>query len=169
MAIYMTCESGTTSGNMKISPKISGTVSQKHHAGWIALTSCKLPTEREGVNTAPGKVTDRTTTQVDFKDVEIAKTMDKASPDLMKWNISGATYKVKIAVCKENGEELLKLELSDTLLTNYDSDVDEEGKIEETLAMDYTKIAMTFTTYNKDSKADVPQTIVYDLETASGS
>ena len=59
MAVYMEVEG------------IKGDVSQKHHAGWIPLKEVRLPTERPDVNTAPGNVTDRTTSAVNFADVEI--------------------------------------------------------------------------------------------------
>lgn len=169
MAVYMKCKKGATTGPMKIVAEIEGNVSQKDHAGWISLNSVKLPTKRENVNTAPGNVTDRTTSQVDFEDVEISKRMDKASPDLMKWNISGGTYEVTIDICKEDGQPVLQMILTDTLLTNYDSEGDEEGKVDETLNLDYTKIQMNFTTYKKDNTFDKKTTVVYDLETASGS
>lgn len=162
----MTCEEGKTPGSWTIPAKIEGAASQAKHVGWITLTSVKLPTEREGVNTAPGKVTDRTTSQVDFKDVEISKRMDKASPALMGWNISGGTYKVTIDVCKEDGLHVLRMTLFNTLLTNYDSEADEEGKVEESLQMDYTKIIMEFNTYKKDNTIDKTTSVVYDLETA---
>lgn len=162
----MTCSKGKWPGNWSLSPKIEGAASQAKHVGWITLNSVKLPTEREGVNTAPGKVTDRTTSQVDFKDVEISKRMDKASPQLMGWNIAGATYEVVIEVCKEDGLPVLKMTLHNTLLTNYDSEADEEGKVEESLQMDYTKIEMEFKTYKKDNTLDTSTSVVYDLETA---
>lgn len=165
----MKCESGKTSGPMSIEAKIEGNASQKSHVGWIPLESIKLPTEREGVNTAPGNVTDRTTSQVDFKDVEISKGMDKASPNLMKWNIAGATYKVTIDICKEDGQVVLQMILFDTLLTNYDSECDQEGKVTENLSMDYTKISMEFISYKKDNSEDRRDTVIYDLETASGA
>lgn len=169
MAVYMKCESGVTSGPMSINAEIKGNASQKSHAGWIPLESVKIPTKREGVNTAPGNVTDRTTSQVDFEDVEISKSMDKASPDLMKWNISGATYKVTIDICKEDGQVVLQIILFDTLLTNYDSESDQEGKVSENLSMDFTKITMEFISYKKDNSEDRRDTVIYDLETASGA
>lgn len=169
MAVYMTCKNGAGAAK-GIPKKIVGNASQKKHEGWIPLMSAKLPTERDGVNTAPGNVTDRTTSQVDFKDIEISKPMDKASPDLMKWNISGATYEVVIEICKEDGLVVLRMTLYDTLLTNYDSESDEEGKVEETLSMDYTKILMEFYSYKKDNSVDGdPKSVLYDLETASGA
>ena len=169
MAVYMKCESGITSGPMSIKATIEGNASQKDHVGWIPLQNVKLPTEREGVNTAPGNVTDRTTSQVDFKDVEITKSMDRASPDLMKWNIAGATYKATIDICKEDGQVVLKMTLFDTLLTNYDSEADEEGSVSENLSLDYTKIQMDFISYDKQNKEDRRDSVIYDLETASGA
>lgn len=169
MAVYMKCTGGKSPG--KIDAEIKGNASQSKHVGWIPLQSAKLPTERDGVNTAPGNVTDRTTSQVDFKDIEISKAMDKASAGLMKWNISGATYEVCIEICKENGNPVLRITLYDTLLTNYDAESDEEGKVEESLSMDYTKIQMDFLSYKKDNTSDPDNnvTVIYDLETASGA
>ena len=145
---------------------IKGSVSQSHHKDWISLQEMKLPTERPGVNTAPGDVTDRTTSAVDFKDVEITKYMDKASPGLMRWNITGATKKVTIHVCKEDGKTVLELVLHDVILTNYESSCDEEGKVEESIYLDYTKIYYRFTEYDKSNAATDTYEEVYDLETA---
>lgn len=145
---------------------ITGSASQSHHEGWISLQEMKLPTERPDVNTAPGNVTDRTTSAVDFKDIEITKYMDVASPGLMQWNIDGITRPVIIEVCKENGQRVLRLELSDVILTNYESTSDEEGKIEESIYLDYTKIIYNFQEYDKSGKPDKNQVIEYDLETA---
>ena len=168
MAVYMKCVEGVST-KASINAEIVGNASQTDHKGWIPLNSVKLPTERDGVNTAPGNVTDRTTSQVDFKDVEITKAMDKASPDLMKWNISGATYEVTIEICKEDGQVVLQVVLSDVLLTNYDQESDEEGKVEENLALDFTKITMEFVSYKKNNEEDRRDTVIYDLETASGA
>lgn len=168
MACYMKCEAGA-GGNISVEKVIKGNSSQKNHNEWIPLESVKLPTEREGVNTAPGNVTDRTTAQVDFKDIEITKAMDKASVHLMKWNIAGATYKVIIEICKEDGICVLRYTLFDTILTNYDSEADEEGKVTENLSLDYTKIQMDFMSYKKDNSPDGTASVTYDLETASGA
>lgn len=168
MAVYMQCKKGKSSS---ITLKdVVGDASQKDHEGWVPLNSVKLPTERDGVNTAPGNTTDRTTSQVDFKDVEITKSMDKASPDLMRWNISGGTYEVIIHICKEDGLPVLKMTLEDVLLTNYDQESDEEGKVEENLSLDYTKIQMDFISYDKkNEQVGKPSSVIYDLTTASGA
>lgn len=168
MAVYMKCVEGVAT-KASIPAEIVGNASQTDHKGWIPLDSVRLPTEREGVNTAPGNVTDRTTSQVDFRDVEITKPMDMASCDLMKWNIAGATYKVLIDICKEDGLPVLQITLYDTLLTNYDQESDQDGKVEENLSLDYTKIKMNFVSYKKDNTKDRQDHVIYDLETASGS
>jgi len=154
MAVYMKVED------------IAGDVSQKHHKEWIELVSVKLPTERPDVNTSPGNVTDRTTQAVDFQDVEIEKYMDKASPLLMAWNITGETRKVTIQLCKENGQTLLELILFDVILTKYESNGDEEGKVTENIYLDYTKIQYKYIPYKKDNTPGDPMVITYDLETA---
>jgi type VI secretion system secreted protein Hcp len=161
----MTCTDGKAAGKT-VAAKIVGDVSQAAHSGWIPLTSVKIPTEREGVNTAPGNVTDRTTSQVDFKDVEISKSMDKASPDLMKWNITGGTYTVVIHICKEDGLAVEEITLSNVILTNYDTESDEDGKVEESLSLDFTKIVLKFNSYKDDNTAGDSKSVEYDLEFA---
>jgi len=158
MAVYMKVHGGA---------EFEGDVSQKHHQKWIELKDMKLPTERPGVNTAPGNVTNRTTSAVDFTDVEISKYMDAASPGLMTWNIDGSTYDVTLELCRENGICVLQIILNDVILTNYETTSDEEGTVEETIALDYTRIEMNFTTFGKDNKpVGDPISCSYDLEQA---
>ncbi len=154
MAVYMKVEG------------VTGDASQEAHAGWIPLTEMTLPTERPDVNTAPGNVSDRTTSAVNFNDLEISKSMDKASPQLMTWNIDGSTKKVIIEVCKEKGQLVLQLVLYDVILTNYSSTSDEEGAVTESINLDYTKIEYNYTPYTKDNVAGDPIGVEYDLETA---
>ena len=48
-------------------------------------------------------------------------------------------------------------------------DAQEEGKVEENLALDFTKITMEFVSYKKNNEEDRRDTVIYDLETASAS
>ena len=162
MAGYMNVES-------KKKGEFDGDVSQKHHAKWIELKDLKLPTERPGVNTSPGNVTNRTTSAVDFTDVEISKYMDAASPALMTWNIDGATHDVDLELCRENGVCVLHIKLYAVILTNYETTCDEEGTVEETIALDYTKIDMDFTTFDKNNEpqSGKGKSCTYDLEQAA--
>ena len=152
MAVYMQVES------------VTGDVSEKDHKGWIPIQELKVPTSRPDVNTTAGNVTDRTTSQIEFEDIEVTKYMDKASPDLMIWNIQGDTRLVDLHVCKEGGAPVLKLQLENTICTNYESSSDEEGKVEETLALDFTKISYTFCFYDKSNKPAGSKTTGFDLE-----
>ena len=157
MAVYMQVEG------------VKGDVSQENHVDWIPLQEVKLPTSRPDVNTTAGNISDRTTSQVTFEDIEISKYMDKASPDLMKWNIRGDTKLVTIEICKENGAPVLQLVLKDVILTNYEPTSDEEGKVEESISLDYTHIEYNYTPYDAKNKAKPVQRAHYDLEKAVGS
>lgn len=149
---------------------MKGDTSQKHHKDWIELKDLKLPTERPGVNTGPGNVTNRTTSAVDFTDIEISKYMDAASVDLMTWNIDGSTNDVTLDCCRENGIVVLQIRLKDVILTNYETTCDEEGTVEETIALDYTKIEMDFYTFDKQNKpTGNKKSCSYDLEQAARS
>jgi len=146
--------------------KIQGDVSQTQHKDWIPLKSLEVPTERPDVNTTPGNVTDRTTSQIQFEDIEVSKYTDKASPMLMIWNIEGTTEKVLIDVCKEDGDLVLRLTLQDTICTKYKSSSDEEGVVEETISLDFTKIEYKFQAYDKKNKPAATHSVGYDLERA---
>jgi type VI protein secretion system component Hcp len=110
-----------------------------------------------------GKTTDRTRANVDFEDVQLKKSMDNASPALMRWNLQGDGRKVVIDFTDEK-EWYMRLVLEATILTKLDIDADMEGAATETLSLDFTKIEYSYRTKQPDGKQrDAAKTIIYDL------
>ncbi len=154
---------------MQTTPPIQGGVSQSHHPNWVALKYCEFPCERPGVNTTPGKVVDRLRSAVDFPDITLRKDSDSASGDLMQWIINGETKAVTIHFCKEKGELILELKLTNVLVTSLRSTVNEDQQPEEEIKLDFTKIEMKFQSYDAANKPGRVTTKIYDLATASAS
>jgi type VI secretion system Hcp family effector len=133
------------------------------HEGWIVCESCTIPTTRPETQTTMGKTTDRTRANVDFEDVQLKKSMDNASPALMRWNLQGDGRKVVIDFTDEK-EWYMRLVLEATILTKLDIDADMEGAATETLSLDFTKIEYSYRTKQPDGKQrDAAKTIIYDL------
>jgi type VI secretion system secreted protein Hcp len=156
MAIYMYVD------------KIPGSSSEKNHDGWIPIKTCEFPVNRLGVNTKPGKVTDRLRSNVVFPQITVTKDSDKASPNLMRWMVSGDPHEVKIAFCKEKGDPIMELTLKETLVVDLTASVTMDEQPTETLKLDFTKIEMSFFEYNAKNVQQPAQRVLYDLTTAQG-
>jgi type VI secretion system Hcp family effector len=142
---------------------IAGDAKFTKHEGWIVCESCTIPTTRPETQTTMGKTTDRTRANVDFEDVQLKKSMDKASPLLMSWNLRGDGRTVLIHFTDEK-EWYLELKLHTTILTKLDIDADQEGAATETLSLDFTKIEYRYRTKQTDGKKyDAATAIIYDI------
>ncbi len=151
-------------------PVIKGSSTEAQHVAWIPIKSCEFPVERPGVNTRPGKVTDRLRSGVTFPAISLGKECDVASPGLMKWMVDGETYDVLIAFCKEKGEHIFLITLSNTLCTKLSTSCSGEDQPTETLSLDFTFILMEYSTYDIKGKTPATAKVTYDLEKAiSGS
>jgi type VI secretion system secreted protein Hcp len=155
MAIYMNVEG------------CPGSSSEANHPKWIPIKTCEFPVNRPGVNTKPGKVTDRLRSNVVFPQITVSKEADKASPNLMRWMVSGDTRLVLIHFCKEKGDPILQLTLKETLVVDLTASVTSDEQPTETLKLDFTKIEMSFYEYDAKNKRQDPQTVLYDLLTAT--
>ncbi len=136
---------------------IEGDAQHKKHINWIVCESCTIPTTRPETQTTMGKVTDRTRANVDFEDVQLKKSMDKASPGLMKWNLKGDGRDVIVHFTDEQ-DWYLQLTLKNTLLTKLDIDADSEGTATETLSLDFTYVKYEYRTKQ-------PNGVEYDAAT----
>jgi type VI secretion system secreted protein Hcp len=144
-------------------PDIAGDSKFAKHENWIVCESCTIPTTRPEVQTTMGKVTDRTRANVDFEDIQLKKSMDTASPNLMVWNLEGSGRKVIIHFTDEN-DWYLELVLTNTILTKLDIDADTEGAATETLSLDFTKIEYRYRTKEADGKKfKNPSSTSYDI------
>ncbi len=142
---------------------IAGDSKFAEHNQWIVCENCTIPTTRPETQTTMGKVTDRTRASVNFEDVQLKKSMDKASPGLMKWNLWGDGRTVTIHFTDEK-EWYLELKMFHTILTKLDIDADEEGTATETLSLDFTKIEYNYKTKQPDGKKyDEPTRMGYDI------
>ena len=157
MAIYMLVEG------------VTGSSTEKEHKGWIPIKSCDFPVDRPGVNTRPGKITDRLRSSVIFPQITVTKDSDVASPGLMKWMVDGLTKEVTIAFCKEKGEKVTVIILTNTLVTNMQTTCSNDEQPNETIKLDFTKILMEYATYDEKNKPLAPAKVSYDLGTASSS
>jgi type VI secretion system secreted protein Hcp len=146
---------------------VVGSSSEKQHSKWIPIKSCDFPVDRPGVNTVPGKISDRLRSSVIFPPISVTKDSDLSSPGLMIWMCNGVTKKVIIHFCKEKGDTVLELILYDTLITNLSTSVNADAQPTETIKLDFTKIEMSFFSYNEKNVKQNPTRVVYNLGTAS--
>ena len=142
---------------------IPGDSKFQDHQKWIVCENCTIPTTRPETQTTMGKVTDRTRANVDFDDVQLKKSMDMASPRLMRWNLSGDGRTVTIHFTDEK-EWYLSWKMMNTILTKLDIDADSEGTATETISLDFTKIEYKYRTKKIDGVGyEKPVPIEYDI------
>ncbi len=155
MAIYMQVEG------------IPGSATEKQHSSWIPIKSVDFPVNRPGVNTKPGKVTDRLRSAVTFPAITMSKDCDIASPELLRWMTDGLSKKVTIEFCKEKGDKICQIVLENTLLTEFKTTVSGEDQPSEGLSLDFVKIMVIYTTYDKANRPGNSAPVSFDLETAT--
>jgi len=100
-----------------------GSCTAQGYQNWIELYSCNFQSTRQ-VGTPSGRGTNRESSAPSVSEVSISKNLDTSSGVLYKASLAGKGVNVTIVMLKASAdgsklEEVDKLELQDTLVTNY--------------------------------------------------
>src|SRR5262249_8339518 len=126
------------------------------------------------IETAPGKVANRANSRPSFADLVVQKQFDKSGPGIFTWAVTGATKKVQIHFCKEDGKAYLEYTLEAVIPSSHQlsgaSGFDGATRVPtETLTLNYTKIDKRFIPYDDKNKAGTPVSVGYDLTKVQSS
>ena len=150
---------------------VKGNVTAKGHEGWIELHHLNMDISRH-MSTKVGKTQDREHSVPTFSDVEISKSLDTASNDLLQLTLKGETIpSIEVHLCTtgKSLEPYAKYIFEDVMISQA-SNIIASGTIpEETWRLNFTKMTVSY--IGRDNTHDVAtQNVVgYNLETAQMS
>lgn len=151
---------------------IDGHVTAKGYEKWIELDNVHFGVERT-ISAKPGNTADREATKPTIREVVVAKTMDKTTPNIFTEACVGkAKSKVEIHIC-QTGEKIspyMQYEFDNVIFSNYQvSALGTEQNVipKEILHLNFDKIQMKYTPYNDKHQAGSPIPAGYDLSSAT--
>ena len=145
---------------------IKGEASAEQYKDMITLLSMDFNVHRE-ISAYTGTAMDREASATRLGDITITKLQDKASPDLFKEATIGTGKKAVFHITKqgEKIEEIMKIELTDAMISNYSVSVAGDRPT-ESLTISYTEMTMTVTP--TDDKNVVTAPLVYGYSGVKG-
>lgn len=150
---------------------IDGHVTTKGYEKWIELKSIGFNVNRS-LSTTSGNVTDRERTKPTLSEITVMKEIDKTTPDLFSAACGTreggkAIDEIEIHICQTSGDSVkpyIEYKLNNVLLSNYVVAGDEKGRPQETVALNYDKIQMNYTSHDEKHSAGSPARAGYDLK-----
>jgi type VI secretion system secreted protein Hcp len=150
-------------------PGIKGDATQGKHTDWIILNSCQWGVGR-GISTPVGGANNREASEPSVSEVTVTKDYDSSSVLLFQESTVGMDAKtpIKLDFCRtdQEGEPYLQIELSDVLISGY-SFSSGGDRPNESLSLNFTKIAVNETGPNQKNGAGQPVKAQYDIAKAS--
>lgn len=145
---------------------IKGEATAEQYKDMITLLSMDFNVHRE-ISAYTGTAMDREASATRLGDITITKLQDKASPDLFKEATIGKGKKAVFHITKqgEKIEEIMKIELTDAMISNYSVSVAGD-RPSESLTISYTEMTMTVTP--TDDKNAVTAPLVYGYSGVKG-
>ncbi|GAA3918605.1 type VI secretion system tube protein Hcp [Litoribacillus peritrichatus] len=145
---------------------IKGETTAEEFKDLITLLSMDWGSHRE-LSSFTGTAQDREASSTRLSDIVITKLQDKASPDLFKEATIGKGKKAVFHITKQGDkvEEIMKIELTDAMVSSYQMSVQGDRPI-ETITISYTELMMTVTP--TDDKNNVSAPLVYGYSGVKG-
>ena len=135
---------------------IKGETTAESFKDLITVLSLDWNVSRE-ISSATGTAMDRESSSTRLGDVTITKLQDKASPDLFKEATIGKGLPAVFHITKQGDkvEEIMKIELTDAMISSYSVSVQNDRPI-ETITISYTEMMMTVTPTDDKNNITAP-------------
>jgi type VI secretion system secreted protein Hcp len=148
---------------------LEGEVTAKGYEKWIEVHSLQWGVGR-GVSVGVGGGSKREATAPHVSEITITKSMDVASPLLLKESIGGKAQEVKIDITQtdNNGKHVAfqKYVLSDTLTSGYS--ISSGGdRPHESLSLNFGKVDSEYLNINDKFESKTTGHVIYDLTKAT--
>jgi type VI secretion system secreted protein Hcp len=148
---------------------IDGDVTATGYERWIAIDSKQWGVGR-GISSPTGG-TGREASAPNISEIVVTKLQDKSSPHLFAEATVGKAKPVQIHMLGTFGNQLqpyLKITLDKVLISGY-SQSSGGDRPSESLSLNFTKITMTYTSYDDNGNQTGSKTVSYDLATGVGT
>lgn len=145
---------------------IKGESTAEQYKDMVTVLSMDFNVHRE-ISSYTGTSMDREASATRLGDITISKLQDNASPEFFKEATIGKGKKATFYITKqgEKIEEIMKIELTDAMISNYAVSVSGDRPT-ESLTISYTEMTMTVTP--TDDKNAVTAPLVYGYSGAKG-
>ncbi len=145
---------------------IKGESTAEQYKDLVTVLSMDFNVHRE-ISSYTGTSMDREASATRLGDITISKLQDNASPEFFKEATIGKGKKATFYITKqgEKIEEIMKIELTDAMISNYAVSVSGDRPT-ESLTISYTEMTMTVTP--TDDKNAVTAPLVYGYSGAKG-
>lgn len=145
---------------------IKGEATAEQYEGLITLLSVDWSVNRE-ISSFTGTAQDREASATRLGDITITKLQDAASPDLFKEATIGKGKPAVFHITKqgEKIEEIMKLELSDAMISSYSVSIQNDRPV-ECITISYTELMMTVTPTDDENNVQAP--LVYGYSGVKG-
>ncbi|KNY48332.1 hemolysin D [Vibrio harveyi] len=145
---------------------IKGEATAEQYKDLITLLSVDWSVGRE-ISSYTGTAMDREASATRLYDLTITKLQDRSSPDLFKEATIGKGKPAVFHITKqgEKVEEIMKIELTDAMISNYSVSIQDDRPI-ETITISYTEMMMTATPTDDKNNTSAP--LVYGYSGVKG-
>lgn len=140
---------------------IKGETTAEQFKDLITVLSMDFSAHRE-ISSYTGTAMDREASATRLGDVTITKLQDCASPDLFREATIGKGKKAVFHITKqgEEIEEIMKIELTDAMISNYSLSVQGDRPV-ESITISYTEMTMTVTPSDDKNSVTAPKVYGY--------
>lgn len=159
MAIYMKYGDGT----------IKGEVTAAGFEGWIELDSASFGFSRPSFVESGSGQNKRHTDACTASDIQVSRSIDKASPLLMKEACGGKAQPVEIDFVKTDENKLItyaKIKLENVMITSWSFGGGGGGQ-SEALSLNFTKITFGLTEFDEAGAKVETHKGIYDISKAT--
>ncbi|UDL04782.1 Hcp family type VI secretion system effector [Marinobacter sp. CA1] len=140
---------------------IQGEATAEQYKDMITVLSMDFNVHRE-ISAYTGTAMDREASATRLGDITITKLQDNASPDLFKEATIGKGKKATFFITKQGEaiEEIMKIELTDAMISNYSVSVSGDRPV-ESITISYTEMMMTVTPNDDKNNSTSPKVYGY--------
>jgi type VI secretion system secreted protein Hcp len=146
-----------------------GEVTAEGYKEWIELHSFQMGVGR-GISAGVGGGSKREATAPSVSEVSVSKTMDSASPVLLKESIGGKAVEAKVDFTQTDGKgkhvAFQKYILSGTLISGYSLSTGGD-RPSESLSLNFTKINSEYLKVDDKFAATTTGHVIFDLTTST--
>ena len=150
---------------MKLS-NAQGSVTEKHHQGWIAVDRYRFCMSRF-TNMQTGNIKNRVSGSPVLGEIEMAKRLDESSIDLFDTLLSGkAISECQLDICHagDGAKIYSQYILNNVMVSHYEEGNDGfDGQNREFIRLAYTEIQRKFIPYDSSDKPGSPLVTGYQL------